>query len=191
MYVFWREPAPSCRGLSPLLLYLMTNVCLLKRASPFVQRFVPFAAVAAANAVNIPLMRQRLVQLDSLAEFSNWPTLLFTRALCQALAAVVLSSGEAAWICHKGRQPEFPTRGGSLNFPQGEAAWISHKGRQPEFPTRENEVLTENMWKNHCLFVCFLSVCSMKREFALKIWACFVLSNENKQSFKPFFILWS
>ncbi|KNC28522.1 hypothetical protein FF38_05710 [Lucilia cuprina] len=29
-----------------------------KRASPIFQRFVPFAAVAAANCVNIPLMRQ-------------------------------------------------------------------------------------------------------------------------------------
>ncbi|KAK7094422.1 sideroflexin-2-like [Littorina saxatilis] len=31
---------------------------LAKRSSPLVQRFVPFAAVAASNAVNIPLMRQ-------------------------------------------------------------------------------------------------------------------------------------
>lgn len=31
---------------------------LAKRASPFFQRYVPFAAVAAANCVNIPLMRQ-------------------------------------------------------------------------------------------------------------------------------------
>ncbi|XP_019866283.2 sideroflexin-2 [Aethina tumida] len=29
-----------------------------KKASPFIQRYVPFAAVAAANCVNIPLMRQ-------------------------------------------------------------------------------------------------------------------------------------
>lgn len=29
-----------------------------KRASPLIQRYVPFAAVAAANCVNIPLMRQ-------------------------------------------------------------------------------------------------------------------------------------
>ncbi|CAH1784955.1 unnamed protein product [Owenia fusiformis] len=31
---------------------------LAKRAGPFAQRFVPFAAVAAANCVNVPLMRQ-------------------------------------------------------------------------------------------------------------------------------------
>ena len=32
---------------------------MFQRASPLMQRFVPFAAVSAANMVNIPLMRQR------------------------------------------------------------------------------------------------------------------------------------
>ena len=36
-----------------------TNALLLQRAPPLIGRFVPFAAVAAANAINIPLMRQR------------------------------------------------------------------------------------------------------------------------------------
>ncbi|XP_055588598.1 sideroflexin-2 [Uranotaenia lowii] len=31
---------------------------LMKRASPFFQRYVPFVAVAVANCINIPLMRQ-------------------------------------------------------------------------------------------------------------------------------------
>ncbi|XP_014672932.1 PREDICTED: sideroflexin-2-like [Priapulus caudatus] len=35
---------------------------LAKRASPLMQRFVPFAAVAAANCVNIPLMRQSEIE---------------------------------------------------------------------------------------------------------------------------------
>uniref|UniRef100_A0A023F854 Sidoreflexin n=2 Tax=Triatoma infestans TaxID=30076 RepID=A0A023F854_TRIIF len=35
---------------------------LIKRASPLMQRYVPFAAVAAANCVNIPLMRQNEIR---------------------------------------------------------------------------------------------------------------------------------
>ncbi|XP_047468636.1 sideroflexin-2-like [Penaeus chinensis] len=35
---------------------------LAKRASTLMQRFVPFAAVAAANCINIPLMRQNEIQ---------------------------------------------------------------------------------------------------------------------------------
>lgn len=34
-------------------------VFLLQKAPPLVARWVPFAAVAAANCVNIPMMRQQ------------------------------------------------------------------------------------------------------------------------------------
>jgi len=43
---------------SALLAALGLKSFLEKRTSPFVLRFVPFAAVVAANCVNIPLMRQ-------------------------------------------------------------------------------------------------------------------------------------
>ncbi|GFO09640.1 sideroflexin [Plakobranchus ocellatus] len=43
---------------SALVVALGLKRYLHTRASPLMQRFVPFAAVAAANAVNIPLMRQ-------------------------------------------------------------------------------------------------------------------------------------
>ncbi|KAG8221992.1 hypothetical protein J437_LFUL003372 [Ladona fulva] len=43
---------------SALVTALGLRKYLEKTASPFLQRYVPFAAVAAANCVNIPLMRQ-------------------------------------------------------------------------------------------------------------------------------------
>lgn len=43
---------------SALVTALGLKAYLATRASPLMQRFVPFAAVAAANMVNIPLMRQ-------------------------------------------------------------------------------------------------------------------------------------
>ena len=39
--------------------YTYIPYCYIQRAPPLIGRFVPFAAVAAANAINIPLMRQR------------------------------------------------------------------------------------------------------------------------------------
>ncbi|XP_067936039.1 sideroflexin-2-like [Watersipora subatra] len=44
---------------SALVVSLGLKTYLAKAASPFLQRYVPFAAVASANMVNIPLMRQR------------------------------------------------------------------------------------------------------------------------------------
>lgn len=41
-----------------LFVSLGSKSYLAKRASPFFLRYVPFIAVAAANMVNIPLMRQ-------------------------------------------------------------------------------------------------------------------------------------
>ena len=35
------------------------NVSFFQTAKPLLQRFVPFIAVSAANAVNIPFTRQR------------------------------------------------------------------------------------------------------------------------------------
>lgn len=37
----------------------LTPACLPQRAPPLLARWVPFAAVAAANCVNIPMMRQQ------------------------------------------------------------------------------------------------------------------------------------
>lgn len=37
----------------------LDSVLYLQRLPPIVSRFVPFAAVAAANCINIPFMRQR------------------------------------------------------------------------------------------------------------------------------------
>lgn len=43
---------------SAMLTALACKYYWQKRASPFVQRYVPFAAVATSNCVNIPFMRQ-------------------------------------------------------------------------------------------------------------------------------------
>ena len=45
-----------CAGISCLNVFLFLP---LQRLPPIASRFVPFAAVAAANCINIPFMRQR------------------------------------------------------------------------------------------------------------------------------------
>ncbi|XP_039281985.1 sideroflexin-2 isoform X1 [Nilaparvata lugens] len=65
---------------------------LAKQASPLIQRYVPFAAVAAANCVNIPLMRQNEF-LGGIDVFSDDGTKVGTSKLAavKGISEVVLS----------------------------------------------------------------------------------------------------
>ncbi|CAO2596088.1 Sfxn1 [Lemmus lemmus] len=65
---------------------------LTKRVSPLIGRFVPFAAVAAANCINIPLMRQRELKVGIPVTDENGTRLgESTNAAKQAIAQVVIS----------------------------------------------------------------------------------------------------
>ncbi|XP_045432814.1 sideroflexin-1 isoform X1 [Pipistrellus kuhlii] len=65
---------------------------LAKHVSPLVGRFVPFAAVAAANCINIPLMRQRELKLGIPVTDENGTRLgESAQAAQQAIAQVVVS----------------------------------------------------------------------------------------------------
>uniref|UniRef100_A0A4W3INJ9 Sideroflexin-1 n=1 Tax=Callorhinchus milii TaxID=7868 RepID=A0A4W3INJ9_CALMI len=65
---------------------------LTKRVTPLIGRFVPFAAVAAANCINIPLMRQRELKHGIPVTDENGQRLgESTQAAQQAIAQVVVS----------------------------------------------------------------------------------------------------
>nr|XP_042134428.1 sideroflexin-1 isoform X1 [Peromyscus maniculatus bairdii] len=65
---------------------------LTKRVSPLIGRFVPFAAVAAANCINIPLMRQRELKVGIPVTDENGTRLgESTNAAKQAITQVVVS----------------------------------------------------------------------------------------------------
>ncbi|KAG7244935.1 hypothetical protein INR49_024332 [Caranx melampygus] len=65
---------------------------LTKHVSPLIGRFVPFAAVAAANCINIPLMRQRELQHGIPITDENDNRLgESTKAAQQAISQVVVS----------------------------------------------------------------------------------------------------
>uniref|UniRef100_A0A8D2CUB8 Sidoreflexin n=1 Tax=Sciurus vulgaris TaxID=55149 RepID=A0A8D2CUB8_SCIVU len=65
---------------------------LTKRVSPLIGRFVPFAAVAAANCINIPLMRQRELKAGiPVTDDSGTRLGESTHAAQQAISQVVVS----------------------------------------------------------------------------------------------------
>ncbi|XP_040828391.1 sideroflexin-1 isoform X3 [Ochotona curzoniae] len=65
---------------------------LAKHVSPLIGRFVPFAAVAAANCINIPLMRQRELKVGIPVTDENGNRLgESANAAQQAIAQVVIS----------------------------------------------------------------------------------------------------
>ncbi|XP_068265021.1 sideroflexin-1 isoform X2 [Nyctibius grandis] len=65
---------------------------LTKHVSPLIGRFVPFAAVAAANCINIPLMRQRELKFGIPVTDENGNRLgESTKAAQQAITQVVIS----------------------------------------------------------------------------------------------------
>ncbi|XP_014813535.1 PREDICTED: sideroflexin-2 isoform X1 [Calidris pugnax] len=80
-----RQLASSC---PPTLM----PACLLQRAPPLLARWVPFAAVAAANCVNIPMMRQQeIINGVTVTDEDNNELGSSRRAAVKGIAQVVVS----------------------------------------------------------------------------------------------------
>lgn len=75
-----------------LITALGLKSCLATRASPLMQRFVPFIAVMAANGVNIPLMRQsELIDGVHVYDENNEPVAVSRYASAKGIGLVVFS----------------------------------------------------------------------------------------------------
>uniref|UniRef100_A0A8C5W6T5 Sidoreflexin n=1 Tax=Microcebus murinus TaxID=30608 RepID=A0A8C5W6T5_MICMU len=82
---------PTCGARSSDLITLL-GFSLPQHVSPLIGRFVPFAAVAAANCINIPLMRQRELRVGIPVTDENGNRLgESANAAQQAIAQVVVS----------------------------------------------------------------------------------------------------
>ncbi|NXF00679.1 SFXN2 protein, partial [Smithornis capensis] len=71
---------------------VLMPACLLQRAPPLLARWVPFAAVAAANCVNIPMMRQQeIINGITVTDGDNNELGRSRRAAVKGIAQVVVS----------------------------------------------------------------------------------------------------
>ncbi|KAK6639280.1 hypothetical protein RUM43_007552 [Polyplax serrata] len=86
---------------SALVAALGCKKYLAKRASPLLQRYVPFVAVAAANCVNIPLMRQgELINGIALVDQNGNKVTESRLAAAKAIIPIIMEKIQCKpWFC--------------------------------------------------------------------------------------------